>query len=133
MNDEKMAKDYNIEGGSVLHLVRLQYILAAAVIYFWPHADSYFASGASIARGQVGAGRIFTTYALSSLPGLAHLFSLLVSTAGSLFLRLWAWLPCSWLHRINDYCQYICGKAADHRPCTADYSSPDINVNAQPT
>ena len=30
MNDDKMAKDYNIEGGSVLHLVSLSVMLLHA-------------------------------------------------------------------------------------------------------
>lgn len=88
MNDEKMAKDYNIEGGSVLHLVSLQYIAdrVAAAIQFG-YTDPCFASGASIARGQVGAGRgqIFTTYALTCLFCLTHLVSSQLRIAGSIF------------------------------------------------
>jgi hypothetical protein len=34
MNDEKQAKDYNIEGGSVLHLVRTAGGLRRGLLWF---------------------------------------------------------------------------------------------------
>ena len=34
MNDDKMAKEYNIEGGSVLHLVRHNRFLRGVSVYF---------------------------------------------------------------------------------------------------
>ena len=52
MNDDKVAKDYNIEGGSVLHLVRhlsAPYILHAAVCVILTHQSQLVAAVAEFA------------------------------------------------------------------------------------
>ena len=40
MNDDKLAKDFNIEGGSVLHLVGVECIVAGFCVIYADHANA---------------------------------------------------------------------------------------------